>query len=159
MQFPSELKTHGLSRSSKQMQTSKQASLGYLCLGYEVGTLPERKHRECIIHTYSICNFTKERVWNQIWQAYLLMKVEAFDHRNSIARASIKPWQTKVSKLYSRTSNRTHIAVAPPSTPAETFLSLHRNTSATEHRWRQLKSITCIIEFLKINLFFVLCFT
>jgi len=63
-------------------------------------------------------------------KTYLLMKVEALDHKNSNARARIKQWQTKVTRLYSSNSNRTHIAVAPPSTPADIFLFLHRKTSA-----------------------------
>lgn len=58
------------------------------------------------------------------------MKVWALAHRNKIASARIKVWQTKVSRWYSNNSKRTQIAVAPPSTPAEIFLFLHKKTSA-----------------------------
>lgn len=58
------------------------------------------------------------------------MKELALDHKNNTASESIKPWQTKVSKWYSRTSNRIQIAVAPPRIPADIFLFLHINTSA-----------------------------
>jgi hypothetical protein len=61
---------------------------------------------------------------------YLLMRVQALDQRNKSAAASIKMWHTRVSRWYSINSKRTHIAVTNPSTPAETFLFLHRNTSA-----------------------------
>lgn len=63
-------------------------------------------------------------------QPYLLIKVDAFDHKNRIESAKIKMWQIRVSKWYSSNSNRIHAAVAPPSTPADIFLSLHKKTSA-----------------------------
>ena len=63
-------------------------------------------------------------------QPYLLMNVVALDHKNRIARESMRQWQTSVRRWYSSNSKRTHIAVAPPSTPAEIFLFLHRTTSA-----------------------------
>lgn len=66
----------------------------------------------------------------QVPNAYFLMKVRALAHRNKIASARIKVWQTKVSRWYSNNSKRTQIAVAPPSTPAEIFLFLHKKTSA-----------------------------
>lgn len=66
----------------------------------------------------------------QVPNAYFLMKVWALAHRNKIASARIKVWQTKVSRWYSNNSKRTQIAVAPPSTPAEIFLFLHKKTSA-----------------------------
>lgn len=65
--------------------------------------------------------------------AHPLMKVVAFDHKNKVTRAKIDKWQSNVSKWHSRTSNRTHRAVAPPRTPAETFLSLHRKISAANN--------------------------
>lgn len=68
-------------------------------------------------------------------QPHLLMKVDALDHKNRIARARIKMWQTRVSKWYSINSNRTHRAVAPPSAPADIFLFLHKKTSAAV-AWR-----------------------
>lgn len=58
------------------------------------------------------------------------MKVVALDHKNKIASARIEAWQTKVSRWYSANSKRTHIAVTPPSTPADTFLFLHKKISA-----------------------------
>ena len=58
------------------------------------------------------------------------MKVVALAHRNKIARESIKMWQTRVRRWYSSNSKRTHAAVAPPSTPSEIFLFLHKKTSA-----------------------------
>ena len=61
---------------------------------------------------------------------YLFIKLLALDHKNNPARPSIKPWQTKVSRLYSSNSNRTQIAVATPRTPPDIFLFLHRSTSA-----------------------------
>lgn len=61
---------------------------------------------------------------------YFLMKELALDHKNNMARASIKPWQTKVSKWYSNNSNRTQIAVAPTKSPPDIFLSLHKKTLA-----------------------------
>ena len=62
----------------------------------------------------------------------MLMKVVAFDQRKSTASERMRQWQTRLSKWYSSSSNKTHIAVAPPRTPAETFLFLHRKTSAAE---------------------------
>lgn len=73
--------------------------------------------------------------------AYLFMKVVAFDHKNDTANARIKPWETNVSIWYSRTSNKTHIAVTPPSTPAETFLFLHKNTSAADNQKQSTHSL------------------
>lgn len=64
----------------------------------------------------------------------MLIKVDALDHKNKMARARIKMWQTRVSKWYSSNSNRTHRAVAPPSTLADTFLFLHKKTSAAAAR-------------------------
>lgn len=58
------------------------------------------------------------------------MKVDAFDHKNNTARASIAKWQTKVKRWYSSNSNRIHEAVATPSTVADIFLFLHKKTSA-----------------------------
>lgn len=58
------------------------------------------------------------------------MKVEALDHKNNKARARINKWQTSVSKWYSTNSNRIHMTVATPSTPADTFLFLHKKISA-----------------------------
>jgi len=58
------------------------------------------------------------------------MKVDALDHKNKPARASITKWQTKVRRWYSSNSNRIHIAVATPSVDADIFLFLHRKTSA-----------------------------
>jgi hypothetical protein len=58
------------------------------------------------------------------------MKVDALDHKNRTARDRIKMWQTRVNRWYSSNSNRTHIAVAPPSTPPDIFLFLHKKTSA-----------------------------
>lgn len=75
--------------------------------------------------------------------SYLLMKVLALDHKNNIARPSINAWQTNVRKWYSSTSNRTQIAVAPPRTPADIFLSLHRNTSAAAP---QIKTVHLISQ-------------
>lgn len=81
--------------------------------------------------------------------AHFFMKVLAVDHKNRPTRARIKPWQSNVTKLYSNTSNNTQAAVAPPRTPAETFLSLHRKTSAAAHTWDSChyicKSLTEII--------------
>lgn len=71
------------------------------------------------------------------------MKVLALDHKNNIARPSINAWQTNVRKWYSSTSNRTQIAVAPPRTPADIFLSLHRNTSAAAP---QIKTVHLISQ-------------
>jgi len=54
----------------------------------------------------------------------------AFDQMKitSMARAAI--WQTSGIMLYSTTSNRYHINVAPASTPADKFLSFHSKMSA-----------------------------
>lgn len=75
--------------------------------------------------------------------SYLLMKVLALDHKNNIARPSINARQTNVRKWYSSTSNRTQIAVAPPRTPTDIFLSLHRNTSAAAP---QIKTVHLISQ-------------
>lgn len=64
----------------------------------------------------------------------MLINVDALDHRKRTARERIDIWQTKVIKWYSSNSKRTHIAVAPPSTPAEIFLFLHRKISAAEKK-------------------------
>lgn len=61
---------------------------------------------------------------------YLLMKVDAFDHKNNTASVSIAKWEIKVKRWYSSNSKRTHKAVATPSVVAEIFLFLHRKTSA-----------------------------
>lgn len=63
----------------------------------------------------------------------------AFDQMKitSMARAAI--WQTSGIMLYSTTSNRNHINVAPTRTPADKFLSFHSKTSATA-RHKQLGS-------------------
>lgn len=74
------------------------------------------------IHMYNINTYARK--------THLLMKVMAFDHKKRIERARIIPWQTKVSRWYSRSSNRIHIAVATPRAPADIFLFLHSNTSA-----------------------------
>jgi len=64
-------------------------------------------------------------------RAYLLMRVEALDHKNSTRRVTIKRWQINVRKLYSNTSKSAHTAVTVARTAAEIFLSLHRRISAT----------------------------
>lgn len=63
-------------------------------------------------------------------QTYLLMNFEALDHKNKIASASINRWHTRVRRWYSSNSNKTHIAVAAPRTPADIFLFLHKKMSA-----------------------------
>lgn len=60
----------------------------------------------------------------------MLMKMLVLDQRKRMANERMRQWQTRVSRWYSSNSNKTHTAVAPPSTPAEIFLFLHRNTSA-----------------------------
>jgi len=59
------------------------------------------------------------------------MKVDALDHKNKPARASITKWQTRVRRWYSSNSNRIHMTVATPSVDADIFLFLHRKTSAS----------------------------
>lgn len=93
--------------------------------GFEEETYIEKK--EAKYSTRS--RWKKLRHTSKQW-TYLLMKVDAFDQRKRIARARISTWHTNVSKWYSSNSKSTQIAVATPSTPAETFLSLHRKTSA-----------------------------
>ena len=65
---------------------------------------------------------------------YLFMKVEALDQRKSMARARIDKWKTRVIRWYSSNSNRIQIAVATPTTAPETFLFLHRRTSAAVNK-------------------------
>lgn len=56
--------------------------------------------------------------------------MDTLDHKNMIARAKIEMWHTKVIKWYSSSSKKAYTAVAPPSTEADIFLFLHKNTSA-----------------------------
>lgn len=58
------------------------------------------------------------------------MNADALDHRKSTAMATIRIWQTSVSKWYSSNSKSTQITVAKPSTPAVTFFSRHSKMSA-----------------------------
>lgn len=60
----------------------------------------------------------------------MLMKVEALDHKNNIARPRIKQWASRVSRWYPSNSKKTHMIVIAIRTPADPFLSLHRKTSA-----------------------------
>ena len=66
------------------------------------------------------------------------MKVEALDHKNNKAKASIITWQIRVSRWYSINSNKTHMTVATPSTPADTFLFLHKKISAAGNPKRRI---------------------
>lgn len=54
----------------------------------------------------------------------------------SMAMAAI--WQRSGIMLYSITSNRYHISVAPARTPADMFLSFHSRMSATARckKWK-----------------------
>lgn len=56
--------------------------------------------------------------------------MDTLDHKNMTARAKIEMWHTKVIKWYSSSSKKAYRAVAPPSTEADIFLFLHKNTSA-----------------------------
>lgn len=58
------------------------------------------------------------------------MKVLALDQRNKTARERMKQCPIRVRKWYSIRSNKTQMAVAPASTPPETFLFLHKRISA-----------------------------
>ena len=80
-------------------------------------------------------------MWYKLLETYLLMKVEALDHKNNKAKASINKWQTRVSRLYSINSNKTHMAVAPPSTPADIFLFLHKKISAAVNIKRKIHKL------------------
>ena len=84
----------------------------------------------------------------QFKTTYLLMKKEALDHKNTTARAAIKMWQINVRKWYSSNSNKIHAIVAPPRTPPDNFLSLHRKISAAVRQ-------TIIILYINENWFFV----
>lgn len=67
---------------------------------------------------------------------YFLIKVWALDQRNKPPRARIETWHKRLNKWYSTSSNRTQMAVATPRTAADSFLSLHKNTSAaTQIHW------------------------
>lgn len=77
------------------------------------------------------------------WEAHLLMKVEALDHRKRMARDRMRQWHNNVRRWYSMTSNRSQMAVAPASTPPDIFLFLHRTRSAAacariSHKSKQL---------------------
>lgn len=65
---------------------------------------------------------------------YLLIKVDALDHKKRVAREKITIWHTRESKWYSSNSKSTQIVVTTPSTPPEIFLFLQRKISAAAKR-------------------------
>lgn len=65
---------------------------------------------------------------------YLLIKVDALDHKKRVAREKIRIWHTRESKWYSSNSKSTQIVVTTPSTPPEIFLFLQRKISAAAKR-------------------------
>jgi hypothetical protein len=73
---------------------------------------------------------------------YMLRSGAALDQMKTTSMATAAIWQRSGIMLYSTTSNRYHISVAPARTPADTFLSFHSRTSATA-RPKQRKSCKC----------------
>jgi hypothetical protein len=73
------------------------------------------------------------------------MKEEALDQRKRAPRENMRPWQTKVKRWYPSSSKMIQMAVAPPSTPAEMFLFLHRNTLAAAKRRIEMNTSGTII--------------
>lgn len=57
---------------------------------------------------------------------------------NITSIAVIEIWLTRVTKLYSRTSNRNHTKVVPAKRAADTFTSFHSSTAATARSWFQV---------------------
>ena len=118
-------------------------------------TFQEVQLLECLVETFisnKVVRYNKIQWHNHkekkknVWKPYLLIKLEALDHRKSIAKESINIWQTRVIKWYSSISNRTHNAVAPPSTLPEIFLFLHRTTSAAARQDPIKKNMIKTIE-------------
>jgi len=69
----------------------------------------------------------------QNWKrnSYMFKSGAAFDQMKMTNMARMAIWQRSGIMLYSTTSNRYHISVAPRRTPADKFLSFHSRTSAT----------------------------
>jgi len=63
--------------------------------------------------------------------SYMFKSGAAFDQMKMTNMARMAIWQRSGIMLYSTTSNRYHISVAPRRTPADKFLSFHSRTSAT----------------------------
>jgi len=69
----------------------------------------------------------------QNWKrnSYMFKSGAAFDQMKMTNMARMAIWQRSGIMLYSTTSNRYHISVAPRRTPADKFLSFHSRTSTT----------------------------
>ncbi|URE24903.1 hypothetical protein MUK42_17418 [Musa troglodytarum] len=80
--------------------------------------------------------FGNNHLGNVRWRP-AIENVVALDQRKRIARDNIRQWQIRVSRWYSISSNKTQMAVAPPSTMAEAFLFFHRKTSAAAQNNQQ----------------------
>jgi len=63
--------------------------------------------------------------------SYMFKSGAAFDQMKMTNMARMAIWQRSGIMLYSTTSNRYHISVAPRRTPADKFLSFHSRTSTT----------------------------
>lgn len=60
------------------------------------------------------------------------MKISAaVRHMNTTSIVVIEMWLTRVTKLYSTTSNRNHTKVVPAKRAADTFTFFHSSTFAT----------------------------
>lgn len=87
----------------------------------------------------------------QYGSANLSKRGAALDQMKSTSIPRSAMWQRSVTKLYSATSNRNHINVAPARIPADKFLSLHSMMSATA------KTNTMPVIMIRLILKFVKC--
>jgi hypothetical protein len=81
----------------------------------------------CVIVEFSISCDVLCRKRNK----YMFTSGAAFDQMKITSMARMAIWQRSGIMLYSTTSNRYHISVAPTRTPADKFLSFQSRMSAT----------------------------
>ena len=88
---------------------------------------------------------------------YMFKSGAAFDQMKMTNMVRMAIWQRSGIMLYSTTSNRYHISVAPRRTPADKFLSFHSRTSATargkqRNPWpHRLLVETLVIQMMQVN--------
>jgi len=88
---------------------------------------------------------------------YMFKSGAAFDQMKMTNMVRMAIWQRSGIMLYSTTSNRYHISVAPRRTPADKFLSFHSRTSATargkqRNPWpHRLRVETLVIQMMQVN--------
>jgi len=102
--------------------------------------------RNIIKSSHSVCQFVMDGLcylsegmlgdddFRDSWRkrnSYMFKSGAAFDQMKMTNMARMAIWQRSGIMLYSTTSNRYHISVAPMRTPADKFLSFHSRTSAT----------------------------